>query len=209
MESQKIKCELCGGEFSKYGISNHIKIVHLKTKNVSHKGGRKTPWNKGLSSDIDSRVNHSDSTKELLRKKALGRKHTDETKKKLSEVAKQNELGGHTSKNRIKYTTKEGLEVYLQSSYEIELARELDKNNIQWIRPNPIIWVDDSDNEHRYYPDFYLSEFDIYLDPKNDYLQKIDKQKIELVSKQNNIKILVLSKNQLSWNILKNIITPH
>jgi hypothetical protein len=207
MGSKTVKCELCGGEFSKYGISNHIKIVHLKTKNVSYKGGRKTPWNKGLTANIDSRIGHSNSTKQILREKALGRIHTDETKKKLSEYARQNELGGHTSKNKIKYKTKEGSIVYLQSSYEIELAKELDINNINWIRPKPIMWLDDMGVNHRYYPDFYLTDFDVYLDPKNDYLQKIDKRKIELVSKQNKVKILVLSNNELNWNILKGVIT--
>jgi hypothetical protein len=32
------------------------------------------------------------------------------------------------------------------------------------------IWKDNTGNEHRYYPDFYLPEYDVYLDSKNDYL---------------------------------------
>lgn len=60
--------------------------------------------------------------------------------------------------------------------------------------------------QHRYTPDFYLPEYDIYLDPKNDYLINNinpslgynDVEKIKKVSTQNNIKILILDVNSLT-----------
>ena len=50
----------------------------------------------------------------------------------------------------------------------------------------------------------------MYLDPKNDYLinnanKRIgltDTEKIHKVSEQNNIKIFILTKNELEWNIV-------
>ncbi len=49
-------------------------------------------------------------------------------------------------------------------------------------------------------PDFYLQDYNVYLDPKNNYLQKKDKRKIELVIQQNNVRLIVLNKSALDWN---------
>lgn len=56
-------------------------------------------------------------------------------------------------------------------------------------------------------PDIYLVDYDIYLDPKNDFLIEnvnpslgfSDKVKIKLVEEQNQITVLILDKNHLSW----------
>jgi len=58
----------------------------------------------------------------------------------------------------------------------------------------------------KYYPDFYLSEYDVYLDPKNDWLIQTDSEKIRRCCKQNNIRVFILKENQLEWNKIKNII---
>ena len=58
------------------------------------------------------------------------------------------------------------------------------------------------------------SNYDVYLDPKNDYLIEngqlgtgySDSQKIDWVCKQNNIKVLILNKNQLNWKAIKSLI---
>lgn len=41
-------------------------------------------------------------------------------------------FGGHTSKIKIYFKSKQGFECYLQSSYEITVAGELDANDIKW-----------------------------------------------------------------------------
>jgi hypothetical protein len=118
--------------------------------------------------------------------------------------SKRKPFGGHTSKLRIDYKMKNGEIVHLQSSYEVSVAKSLDENNINWIRPKPFKWKDSQGIEHRYYPDFYLIDYNIYLDPKNSYLIIKDKEKIELVSKQNNICIIILDGNNLDWEKIKN-----
>ena len=65
-----------------------------------------------------------------------------------------------------------------------------------------------------YRPDFYLTDYDIYLDPKNDFLiENInpnlgykDTDKILWVEQQNNIKILIVDKDNLSWDNIKTMI---
>jgi hypothetical protein len=67
---------------------------------------------------------------------------------------------------------------------------------------------------HYYTPDFYLPEYDVYLDPKNDFLINNnnpslgykDTDKIKWVELYNNIKIIILDKNHLVWDKIKEII---
>ncbi len=126
---------------------------------------------------------------------------------KLNSInAKKREFGGLTSKRKVNYMTKSGKIVHLQSSYEEKIAVELDKYNIEWKRPKYLIWKDNKGKEHRYYPDFYLPNYDIYLDPKNDYLIKKDEEKIKRVKEQNNIKLYMLNSEQLNIKYIRNLI---
>lgn len=138
--------------------------------------------------------------------KYKGHLHTEAEKKHLSECAKRNNFGGwHTSKN-INYNG-----IKLDSSYEVAFAQDLDKNNIKWERPKPLYWKLNG-SEHRYYPDFFLPDYNVYVDTKNDYLINhinpkfgiTDVEKISLVEAQNNVKILILDKDNLSWQGLLN-----
>ena len=53
---------------------------------------------------------------------------------------------------------------------------------------NPIdSTMDLNNNKRRYYPDFYLPQYDLYLDPKNKYKQRLDKEKLDYISKSYNI----------------------
>lgn len=202
-----MKCPHCIKEFSEPGLRSHIWHAHTEEgKNFTFKGRRQKPaWNKGLTKE-DNRVLKYSTSISKSQKGRTGKKHSKETKEKLSIIAINRNLGGHTSKIKLYYKKKDGGEVYLQSSYEIDLAKDLDKNNINWIRPNFLFWLDDDKKKHRYYPDFYLTDYDVYLDPKNSYLQKKDKRKIELVIQQNNVRLIILDKSTLNWNSLKQII---
>lgn len=74
--------------------------------------------------------------------------------------------------------------VILESSWELEIAKLLDKRKIEWIRPKPIPWTDKKNKTRLYYPDFYLPEYNLYLDPKNPYCMELDKTKMEEISKK-------------------------
>jgi hypothetical protein len=169
-------------------------------------------WNKGLTKETDIRVQKQGETftKRYAGteegKKIFSKPHTEEYKQKMREIAIKRHLGGwHTSKT-IEYNG-----INLDSEYEYKVATELDKNNIKWERPHYLLWEDYSGKQHRYYPDFYLPEYNIYLDPKNDYLINnkskrfgiTDVEKIEKVQEQNNVKILILDKDNLTWQCIK------
>lgn len=89
-----------------------------------------------------------------------------------------------------KYTQKDGTIVNLDSYWEEALAIRLDELNVNWIRPEPIKWIDDNGITHNYFPDFYLVDFDVYLDPKNPYAIKAQENKIKCLTKQ--IKNLII-----------------
>ena len=77
--------------------------------------------------------------------------------------------------------------IEMDSNWEVDLAIFLDKLNIKWIRPKYIEWLDSNDKVRKYFPDFYLSDYQIYLDPKNPILIEKQKEKLEIVSKQINL----------------------
>jgi hypothetical protein len=95
-------------------------------------------------------------------------------------------------------------EVFLsESSFEEKLSSILNELEIYWIRPTFFWYEDNKGNKRRYYPDFYLPFYNIYIDPKNDYLIKTDIHKIYLTSKQNKINIIILSEKNITKEIIK------
>lgn len=139
-------------------------------------------------------------------KSIKGHPHTEEFKIRQSKLAKERGLGGVTPSRWIKYKG-----YTLGSTYELEVAKDLDKNNIKWKTCSRFKYIDPLGKERTYTPDFYLIDYDVYLDPKNDFLIEninpnlgfSDKEKIRLVCEQNNIRVLILNKNQLSWDYIK------
>jgi hypothetical protein len=74
--------------------------------------------------------------------------------------------------------------VLLESSWEKIIADILCEKKIKWIRPEPIEWIDLKNKQRLYYPDFYLVDYDIYLDPKNPFCMKQDEEKMSNISKK-------------------------
>lgn len=105
------------------------------------------------------------------------------------------------------YISKFAGKVYLDSSWELVLAKDLDQNDIEWVRPNSMIWVDKTGKERRYHPDFYLPEYDIYLDPKNKYLVSVDKDKLNSVREIHKITLFVLDDvKKCNWRYVKELL---
>jgi hypothetical protein len=95
--------------------------------------------------------------------------------------------------------------VYLESSWEFRVATDLDHHLIRWSRPRYLNYTLHG-KKYMYYPDFYLVDYDFYLDPKNPFALSKDQEKLKAVIEENNIKLLVLNKNELSWNSIKELI---
>ena len=126
---------------------------------------------------------------------------------KLSSQKNPN-CGGQKHTHRSKISNINGDIFVAESSFEVTLAKSLNDNNILWIRPNGVTYIDGKGHSRRYYPDFFLPEFSVYLDPKNDYLIKTDIEKILFVANQNHIKIIILGKKYLNYDTFKHLVSP-
>ena len=102
----------------------------------------------------------SESTKEKIRIKRKNYKHSDSSKNKIKigmRNAVINNPQSYSSQNingRVKKVYYKN--ILLDSKWEVLFAQYLDSVNIKWERPNtgiPYIW---NNNEHMYFPDFYL-----------------------------------------------------
>lgn len=174
----------------------------------------KRAWNAGLSKDTDSRVRKigetlSDKYKLGLIEKSSGVAKTAEAeierREKLRKATETNEFWKHKKKNVSYYNGHK-----MDSSYEVIVAQDLDAHNIIWEKPKTFKYTYDG-IEHRYTADFYLPDYDVYLDPKNDFLINninpatgyCDIDKINAVEDQNNISVIVLDKTMLNWESIQ------
>lgn len=113
-------------------------------------------------------LGHTEETKQLLREKALASPH-----------------------RRLRKGIVEYKGIMMDSSWEVALAKRLDELGICWIRPEPVSWIDKEGISHNYFPDFYLPEHDLFLDPKNPQAVRVQKEKLDiLLTQYQNIRII-------------------
>ena len=93
-----------------------------------------------------------------------------------------------------------GKEVCLQSTYELRCSEILDELKINWVRPKALKYDD-----KRYFADFYLPDHAVYLDPKNNYKAKLDREKIDKVVKQNKVKVVILLETDLTIEFIQGL----
>lgn len=176
-------CKFCNKEFDKSGraVSAHIRWcdlnpnVDLHRYKLSEKNKNQIPWNK------DKKW----SKRNKFSPGMIGKKHSEETKKLISDKALSSKHRRLVRK-MINYN-----DIWLDSSWELELAKRLDYLNIEWIRPDPIEWFDKYNKKHNYFSDFYLPKYNLYIDPKNPRAYKVQEEKIKiLMSGMNNLIIL-------------------
>lgn len=222
--SDPANCQFCGKE-CKNGNSlvNHERYCKNNPNrklmpSTSGTKRSKPAWNKGLTKETDERIRLSaiksgERVQEYYathKGSFKGKHHSEETKEKLRQIALEHEQEKHFRRRcDIEYN---GFKFH--STYESSLAENLDENHIKWIQPKRMPYRDLENKLHYYTADFYLPDYDIYLDPKNDFLINNinpyfgykDVDKIKWVMEQNDVKILILNKDQLTWETLKPLI---
>jgi hypothetical protein len=77
--------------------------------------------------------------------------------------------------------------IEMDSMWEKKVAQKLDELNIVWVRPDWCLeWLDSTKKSRKYFPDFYLVDYDIYLDPKNKQVQVLQEEKLKYLSNNYN-----------------------
>lgn len=125
------------------------------------------------------------SFKSLIRKTCSDECHV----KLMSLKAKSNSnCGGETNYKRYYYK-----DILMDSTWEVKVAELMDSLNIKWERSKKLClwWFDENNGKRRYHPDFYLPDYDVYLDTKNKYLLKQDEYKIKKVLENNKVTLKV------------------
>jgi len=100
---------------------------------------------------------------------------------------------------KVDYIDSYGKECQLDSSWEWKMANELDKSGIKWKRAYHF-WIGGGSS---YTPDFYLPDYDLYLDPKGwkNPKQMIRIEKWLKIYKKN---FLIIDKyKNLNWEYIK------
>ena len=109
------------------------------------------------------------------------------------ECASTNRSMNRNRKTQIPFIeTITGKTIHLQSSWEVKTAKKLDELKIRWARPSKRIKWNDGERDRTYLPDFYLPDYDLYLDVKNHIGISQQKIKIEECSKIINLVVLEL-----------------
>lgn len=92
----------------------------------------------------------------------------------------------------------------MDSFWEVRVASSLDEHGVRWERPREgFVW---NDSGNKYYPDFFLPDYDVYLDPKNAYLRGVHAEKISSAERRNGIRVLVLTEEQLDWKTIAQMV---
>lgn len=122
-------------------------------------------------------------------------------RKLLSKNAKENpNCGGETNYKKYRYKG-----VWMDSTWEKDLAEWMDEKGIIWERSRKYMfwWIDIDSKKRRYYPDFYLPTYNLYVDTKNPYLMECDKEKIKSVLSENKIKLIVDNLDNVKFHLTK------
>lgn len=112
----------------------------------------------------------SEETKNKLKKSWLGKKHTKEEIEKISngmKIAVRKYPESYSASNvcgRVKHYDYKGFKI--DGLWELEVAKYLDSKNIKWIKPMNGFEYKWNNDIHIYYPDFYLPEYDYYIEVK-------------------------------------------
>ena len=187
-------CCLCDRYFSsRQATTSHIHRTHVKP-GISYGGHTKgkPAWNKGLTKLTDQRVNKNALSVSKSTKGRKGRPHSDETKLKISLKMSINNKGG-----KSKWYEVAGQKV--QGTWERNCALKFEEKNIVWekLKTNQHTFQYEMNGKLKSYtPDFYLKEYDVYLEIKG-YWWGEDRKKMDIVlEKYKDKKIIVIEKEK-------------
>jgi hypothetical protein len=200
----KHKCELCERMISHSNFSKHERSCEgpkppKKIRGVDYdpnggyKDGSRVSWNKGLTKETDDRIRKGGKKlSELLKAEyasGIRKQHPSnpEADKRLSVEQSLHNRGG-----KAKWYEVAGQKV--QGTWERDIALKFEELGIKWYKPKvgKDVWIFTMGGKVRSYtPDFYLPEFDLYLEVKG-YWWRDDKEKTYEATRQNKDKVLII-----------------
>lgn len=180
---KEFKCKYCGKETKPLGLSSHERLCpsNPSKKKEDHPSfGRKgtnqfikNP-NLRISEEVRLKISKSQSGKKL------SNKHKEAISKAMKKAVKENPESYSASNvsGRVKLYEYNGIK--LKGTWELIVAMWLDSQSIKWtnsIDPFEYEW---NGSTHLYFPDFYLEDYDLYIEVKG-YKRERDLSKWEVL----------------------------
>jgi len=137
-----------------------------------------------------------------------GKKHKKESIEKISKsTSKRLEIDNQIrNKYKVFCPYKKDI-VNVTAGWELKFAHFLNENKINWDKSNNynFAYIDDNNIKRTYYPDFYLPDYNLFIEIKGANWAKVfkttggvdDVEKVKRVIKDNNVKISILWKEDL------------
>lgn len=127
--------------------------------------GKMSGWDKFT---FEDRQKFAKKAHETFKKSGKKKKLSEETKKKLSISLKGKTGGVREGSNKWKgiYVIQNNNKIWLDSSYEKRFIEILNKLNISWIKNKKRFPYTYEGTHRKYIPDFYIPEFDIWIEVK-------------------------------------------
>jgi hypothetical protein len=134
-------------------------------------------WSKGLNKFTDDRINKI--SKSLQNREYKGNKHTEETKKLLSDIMRERYSNGWESTagrtKKLDYESPIAGKIKVDGNWELRVAKYLDSIEVKWSRNKKRFQYFNSlkNKISTYCPDFYVSDWSCYIEVKG-YKTELD-----------------------------------
>jgi hypothetical protein len=183
-----MNCRYCNDEKNIYGLKNHERYCKLNPDRKDYDSSRNPmKGRKGSNQYIKAKKEGREKplrSEESYKKQALSMslvKWSDSRRKKhsdrMKEAVKSNPSSYSSSNVSGRTKTIEYNGFKLKGTWEYEVAKYLDENYIKWTNiietPFEYEWEGEI---HLYFPDFYLTDYDLYLEVKG-YERDRDREK--------------------------------
>jgi hypothetical protein len=196
------KCE-CGKFFEKHqSLNSHFSrcLIHRNGKELLKRGG----WN--LSEESRKKQGKTLSENILSGKTVssfFGKKHKKESRERISEKMIDVNNGYIKTKFYEVYCKSMSKNVKLQGTWELDFSKRLDNLNIVWERDHKknVIYYQIDGIRKKYLPDFYLPEFDLYVEIKGFWFKSKDGR----VDDRRKMKLVILQNPDRKIQIIENI----
>ncbi|MFA6842991.1 MAG: hypothetical protein WCR33_01165 [Bacilli bacterium] len=163
-------------------------------------------WNKGLTQETSEKIRIAgEKVKERYKNGSLvskfkGTKHSKEHRELLSKIQSErlanSNVGGFRKIGWYKVENLNGTLYTVRGTWERDVANELNRLGLLWIKNVYLFYVKPDGVKHRYNPDFFLPNENLYIEVKG-YYSEDDKLKMKLVLEQNNVNIRLFEKDQI------------
>lgn len=186
-------------DISKIRMSNAILSMikndpDWKSRNSKSKIGKINLGDKNGMKSKEARLKVSKTRTELMKSESFRKIISDNTKKAWIDGKFDGVSVGRSKWHKYKHSN--GIIYNVQGTWELAFIEWLDINNLNFSCHKGRLSYILEGEKHSYYPDFFVYDWDCYVDVKNDYHYSIQKDKFKALE-NDGYKIKIIFKEEL------------